>query len=326
MERQIILVLLKVLAVDTSIRLKGMLMIWFSVVAILSAIQEFYAAPRYSGSGGSTTHQLSNSTDSNNRIPQNGKFYPKQTIKVRTNPSQSASVVGEYTKGESFVYDSYIEKEGYVWLSYISYSGARRYVAWRKKNGEQYGSIDQPNSSSNSSSPSSGTHSTGNHITVQEKGTFYPNRTLNIRNKPSQSANVVGEYTKGEFFVYDSYVENEGYVWLSYISHSGARRYVAWRVKNGIKYGTIDAPSSGGTNHSTPLSSGSSYSLIPQSGKFFPNQTVAIRNKPSRHVGSVGVYRPGEFFVYDSYIKAEGVVSLAFLLNMSQRLIMMTEL
>ncbi|MBU3106152.1 SH3 domain-containing protein, partial [Clostridium gasigenes] len=32
---------------------------------------------------------------------------------------------------------------------------------------------------------------------------------------------------------------NGGYVWISYVASSGARRYVAWRVQGGEKFGTI---------------------------------------------------------------------------------------
>ncbi|MFK8242124.1 MULTISPECIES: SH3 domain-containing protein [unclassified Facklamia] len=52
--------------------------------------------------------------------------------------------------------------------------------------------------------------------------------------------------------------------------------------------------------------------MIRQSGQFFPNQTVAIKNKPSLGASSVGFYKPGESFVYDGYIHAEGMVWLSY--------------
>lgn len=48
---------------------------------------------------------------------------------IRSAASTSAPVVGLYNKGEGFNYDSKVTAGGYVWLSYISYSGQRRYVA-----------------------------------------------------------------------------------------------------------------------------------------------------------------------------------------------------
>lgn len=52
-------------------------------------------------------------------------------LNVRSTYSTSGKVVAQYSKGNKFNYDSYIIANGYVWLSYISYSGQRRYVAER---------------------------------------------------------------------------------------------------------------------------------------------------------------------------------------------------
>lgn len=50
-------------------------------------------------------------------------------LNVRTAPSRSASVRAQYTKGQVFTYDSYQVADGIVWLSYVSFSGVRSYVA-----------------------------------------------------------------------------------------------------------------------------------------------------------------------------------------------------
>ena len=50
-------------------------------------------------------------------------------LNVRDNSSTSSKVVAQYKKGQTFNYDSYIKANGYTWLSYISWSGKRRYVA-----------------------------------------------------------------------------------------------------------------------------------------------------------------------------------------------------
>lgn len=51
--------------------------------------------------------------------------------------------------------------------------------------------------------------------------------SLNVRNAPSTSAPVVASYVNGQKFNYDSYQIANGYVWLSYVSFSGERRFVA---------------------------------------------------------------------------------------------------
>lgn len=53
---------------------------------------------------------------------------------------------------------------------------------------------------------------------------------LNIREKPSTNSDKVGAYYKNQSVVYDYYVDNEGYRWISWIGASGKRRYMAVRV------------------------------------------------------------------------------------------------
>ena len=158
-------------------------------------------------------------------IYENGTFYPNTTINVRDYPSTQGNILAQYTTGESVIYDSYVVNDGYVWLSYIASSGARRYLAWRVHGGEKFGTIPSDTS--------------GDFTLTSETGTFYPNTTINVRDYPSTQGSILAQYTTGESVVYDSYVSNDGYVWLSYLASSGARRYLAWRVQDGEKFGTI---------------------------------------------------------------------------------------
>ena len=62
---------------------------------------------------------------------------------------------------------------------------------------------------------------------------------LNIRNTPSLNSEVVGVYENGEEFNYMEFCYAEGYEWLSYISNSGERRYVAsMNLETGDTHGT----------------------------------------------------------------------------------------
>jgi len=54
---------------------------------------------------------------------------------VRSAPSTGAKVVATYPKGKNINYDSVYEADGYRWISYVGYSGQRRYVAYRRLTG-----------------------------------------------------------------------------------------------------------------------------------------------------------------------------------------------
>ena len=64
---------------------------------------------------------------------------------------------------------------------------------------------------------------------VARKSTFTVGVTaLNVRSAPdAKKGKIVATYKKGQKFNYDSYVVANGFVWLSYISNTGQRRYVA---------------------------------------------------------------------------------------------------
>lgn len=61
----------------------------------------------------------------------------------------------------------------------------------------------------------------------EKTGLCIVNCTLNIRNTPSTDNDPVGAYEIGETFNYDSIIETNKYIWASYISYTGVRRYVA---------------------------------------------------------------------------------------------------
>lgn len=69
---------------------------------------------------------------------------------------------------------------------------------------------------------------------ISEVGTFTLTvDKLNVRNEPNTKNNTpVAQYEKGDSINYDSYCVANGYVWISYVSNSGVRRYVACRPLN----------------------------------------------------------------------------------------------
>ena len=65
-----------------------------------------------------------------------------QTVcNVRSEPSLNAPIVARYGQGQVINYDQVWEADGYRWISYVSYTGVRRYVAYRKLTGDTRGWI-----------------------------------------------------------------------------------------------------------------------------------------------------------------------------------------
>lgn len=75
--------------------------------------------------------------------------------------------------------------------------------------------------------------------TYSEYGTFTANQTLNIRSGYTTSDGVVATLYPSESVNYDSVYITTKFVWVSYISYSGIRRYVAIRNINNGEYGLL---------------------------------------------------------------------------------------
>ena len=58
--------------------------------------------------------------------------------------------------------------------------------------------------------------------------------SINVRNKTKQNSGKSYQHLlQGERIYYDSYVIKEGFVWISYVSYSDERHYVATGTHNG---------------------------------------------------------------------------------------------
>ena len=73
----------------------------------------------------------------------------------------------------------------------------------------------------------------------KEKGTFYPNQTIPVLDKPNYNGNTVARYYKGEKLGYHSVHIGNGHVWLEYLRNNGQSGYIPIRTYDNGKYGGI---------------------------------------------------------------------------------------
>lgn len=69
-----------------------------------------------------------------------GTFTPNIAVGVRSEPKDSSPVIATYYPGERVNYDSFMNDGTYVWVHYVSYRGANRYLKVRY-NGTALGSF-----------------------------------------------------------------------------------------------------------------------------------------------------------------------------------------
>ncbi|NQL66107.1 YSIRK-type signal peptide-containing protein [Streptococcus suis] len=173
-------------------------------------------------SGATTTTPVSTTptkpaSSTTNLAPSGTYTFTAQTA-IKAEAKIASPTLANYQAGQSVNYDRVLEADGYQWISYLSFAGNRRYIPIKKLTTTATTTTTPtpkpaPTSPSTPALPSSGTYT-------------FKNR-LAIRNQASLSASILAYYNVGQSVNYDRIVQAEGKQWLSYLSYSGARRYIA---------------------------------------------------------------------------------------------------
>ena len=94
-------------------------------------------------------------------------------------------------------------------------------------------SLDGQKTTVTASKPTTNTN-TGIVKKYAEKGVFYPNETIIVRDAPTTKASIVTRYFKGENLTYHTVHIGNGYVWLEYLRNNGKSGFIPIReYKNG---------------------------------------------------------------------------------------------
>ena len=94
------------------------------------------------------------------------------------------------------------------------------------------------NTTTTASKPTANT-STGIVKKYAEKGVFYPNETIIVRDAPTTKANIVTRYFKGEHVTYHTVHIGNGYVWLEYLRNNGKSGFIPIREYKNGKFGKL---------------------------------------------------------------------------------------
>ena len=279
---------------------------------------------------GNTPTQSSQSNSTVNQINQSGSFTPSIGLNIRRAPSTSAQIAARYNAGQTFNYTQKVESDGYLWVSYISHTGVRVYIAIKGlDNGTTFGTDSNnfsfnstPSTNKNTGTSAQPSQNTSTANQINQSGSFTPSIGLNIRRGPSTSAQVAARYNAGQTFNYTQKVESNGYLWVSYISYTGVRVYIAIKeLDNGTTFGsdsnnfsyTATSNPSGNTSAPTqPSQSNSTVNQINQSGSFTPSIGLNIRRKPSTSAQIAARYNAGQTFNYTSKIEANGYLWVSY--------------
>ena len=168
----------------------------------------------------SLVSQPATTTDSD--LPSQGTYVYKERTEVKNQPKVSAKAEFYVNPGDSVLYDQVVTADGYQWISYKSYSGVRCYAPVKPV---EAGSGDG-NSGNGNGNPSNDAQATTGALNIPATGTFYFTRDTDIKKEPKEDLKPTFVFGKGDHVIYDKVLTADGRTWLSYMTMSGARRYV----------------------------------------------------------------------------------------------------
>ena len=222
--------------------------------------------------GTSTTVPVQNATRHN--LPALGSYTFTARSGIKTQPLVANPDVSYYDAGMSVNYDKVVNNDGYTWLSYLSYSGHRFYVAIAPTSVTK--PVEQP---VQPSTPSSGTY------TFKERSS--------IKAEPSVASPELAYYDAGMSVNYDRLVTADGHTWLSYVGHGGNRRYVA-----------IDAKATAVAQPASPS--------LAATGTYTFTKPSSIKAQPSVASPELAYYDKGMSVRYDKVLTADGHTWLSY--------------
>ncbi|VUW92509.1 D-alanyl-D-alanine carboxypeptidase [Streptococcus vestibularis] len=242
---------------------------------------------------------------SKNRKPQSatGTYVFQDTAQVRNDPKLSSPVQFEFRKGDRVNYDKVLTSDDYNWISYVSYSGIRRYVSLNKV---EKATVDTPKTQTpqkEESKPATTTKSEAS--TLPANGTYIFTDKADVRNDAKISSPVQFEFRKGDRVNYDKVLTSDDYNWISYVSYSGIRRYVSL---NKVEKATVDTPKTQTPQkeESKPATTTKSEaSTLPANGTYIFTDKADVRNDPKLSSPVQFEFKKGESVNYDKALVAD---------------------
>ena len=208
-------------------------------------------------------------------LPESGTYTFTGRASIKAEAKVSSPELAYYDKGMSVNYDKVLTADGRQWLSYVTTSGARRYVDIAAAKAE----ASQP-----TAKPS-----------LPESGTYTFTGRASIKAEAKVSSPELAYYDKGMSVNYDKVLTADGHTWLSYMTASGARRYVDIAAAKAEASQPTAKPS------------------LPESGRYTFTGRASIKAEAKVSSPELAYYDKGMSVNYDKVLTADGHTWLSYM-------------
>ena len=215
-------------------------------------------------------------------LPESGTYTFTDRASIKAEAKVSSPELAYYDKGMTVNYDKVLTADGRQWLSYVTTSGARRYVdiaAAKEEAKPEVKPVAKP-----ADKPS-----------LPESGTYTFTGRASIKAEAKVSSPELAYYDKGMTVNYDKVLTADGRQWLSYVTTSGARRYVDIAAAKPAASQPAAKPS------------------LPESGRYTFTGRASIKAEAKVSSPELAYYDKGMSVNYDKVLTADGHTWLSYM-------------
>ncbi|MDU7667075.1 MAG: LD-carboxypeptidase LdcB/DacB, partial [Streptococcus salivarius] len=208
-------------------------------------------------------------------LPATGTYTFTGRASIKAEAKVSSPELAYYDKGMSVNYDKVLTADGHQWLSYMTASGARRYVDIATVKATETKPADKPS--------------------LPESGTYTFTGRASIKAEAKVSSPELAYYDKGMSVNYDKVLTADGHQWLSYVTTSGARRYV--------DIATVKATET--KPEAKPVAKPADKPSLPESGTYTFTGRASIKAEAKVSSPELAYYDKGMTVNYDKVLTAD---------------------
>ena len=230
-------------------------------------------------------------------LPESGTYTFTGRASIKAEAKVSSPELAYYDKGMSVNYDKVLTADGRQWLSYMTTSGARRYVdiAAAKAESKPASQPEVKPVAKPADQPS-----------LPESGTYTFTGRASIKAEAKVSSPELAYYDKGMSVNYDKVLTADGRQWLSYVTTSGARRYVDIAAAK-----AESKPAS--QPEVKPVAKPADKPSLPESGRYTFTGRASIKAEAKVSSPELAYYDKGMSVNYDKVLTADGHTWLSYM-------------
>ena len=229
-------------------------------------------------------------------LPATGTYTFTGRASIKAEAKVSSPELAYYDKGMSVNYDKVLTADGHQWLSYMTASGARRYVDIATVKATETKPEVKP------------VAKPADQASLPATGTYTFTGRVSIKAEAKVSSPELAYYDKGMSVNYDKVLTADGRQWLSYVTASGARRYV-----------DIAAAKAEAKPEVKPVAKPADQASLPESGRYTFTGRASIKAEAKVSSPELAYYDKGMSVNYDKVLTADGRQWLSYVTTSGAR-------